>query len=88
MSFTVSPLANVRATSASSSFFTSFVDIQQKEQSQSLAVKSDKLGIFYGAAGFGNFSFKIQVMNSSVTKTASKTETSRQHGLFSKKAIS
>ena len=47
MSFTLSPSANVRATRASSSSFTSFVDIHQKEQSQSLAVKSYKLGIFY-----------------------------------------
>ena len=87
MSFTLSPSANVRATRASSSSFTSFVDIHQKEQSQSFAVKSDKLGIFHGDK-FENCSFKIQVMNGSVTKMASKTETSRKQRLILKKAIS
>ena len=69
MSFTPSPSANVRATRASSSSFTSFVDIHQKEKSQSLAVKSDKLGIFHGAK-FENCSFKIQVKKGSLTNKA------------------
>ena len=78
MSFTRSPSANVRATRASSSSFTSFVDIHQKKQSQSLAVKSDNLDIFHGAK-FENCSFRIRVMNGLVTKMASKTETNRKH---------
>ena len=67
MSFKLSLSANVRATSDSSSSFMSLVDIHQKDPSQSLAVKSDKLSIFHGAK-FENCSFKIQVMNSSVTE--------------------
>ena len=53
---------NVRATNASSSSFTSLVDIHQKEPSQSLAEATGKLGISY-AAKFKNYSFNIQVMN-------------------------
>ena len=68
--------------------FTSFVDIYQKEPRESLAVNSDKFGISYRATGFANCSFKIQIMNGSVTNVASKTESSRKHRLFLKKAIS
>ena len=87
LSFTLSPSANVRATRPSSSSFTSFICIRRKEPSQNLAVKSDKLSIFHGAK-LENCFLKIQNMNGSLTKMASKLETSRKSRLILEKAIS
>ena len=50
-------------------------------------MKSDKLGIFHGAK-FENCFFEIQIMNDSLTKMVSKTETSRKRRLILKEAIS
>ena len=70
----------------SSSSFTNFVDILQKKQRQSLAIIYDELGIFH-VAKFDNCSFKILDKNSSLTKMASKTESSCKYRLILRKSF-
>ena len=53
--------ANVRATSTSSCSLSSFADSHQKEPSQSVASKSNKLSIFHGAK-FEKCSFKSRIV--------------------------